>query len=108
MSGIVIDAGNIAVNKTNQTPALVVLTFSEQKHTRSKKKMYITWRSVLQTKIKHGRGIENAGVGNCDCKSSGQESLSEEIVGYLGHECPRQREELVQWPCQGGQRAWTE
>lgn len=37
-------------------------------------------------------------------KTSGQESLSEKVIGYLGPKCPRRMEEPVQqWPCQGGQ-----
>lgn len=59
-------------------------------------------------KMKPIMEIGNARVGNCNGKQSGQESLSEKVIGYLGPECPRQMEEPVQqWPCQGGWCAWS-
>lgn len=63
---------------------------------------------MLWGKIKPIREIGNARVGKCNEKPSGQESLSEKVMGYLGPQCPKQMGEPgQQWPCQGGQCAWS-
>lgn len=62
---------------------------------------------MLWGKIKPIMEIGNARVGNCNGKQSGQESLSEKVIGYLGHECPKQMEKPVQQSCQGGRCGWS-